>query len=322
MLILKEEWQSHQKILKAVYLAGSKTVKHFWFDMISRSANGGGDGIIEPFEIFEAAESVGIDADTAEKFLQALLNSGTRAKPSPLFHDAESLKKCAPCKDALAKYGHRPDPGDIVVHDFFDHNPAAKNKTPLGQAREKRKNWLKRGNGAKLKEEVYARDRGLCRYCGIRPNDDGGESRRSLSFDHLDPDPLLEPNNGNFLDNLCVACIGCNRQKGERTREEAGMRTLAIGITIIDVQAGRAVYVDDLSETAPATTEVTTDSPDPDAPDGVGSGAGQGRRRGGHGSGGGRARVGAGAPSTPRPRTRVPQQAATAGARRPESLPP
>lgn len=308
MLILKEEWQSHPKILNAVFLAGSPQVKHFWFELLS-SASNGADGIIEPFQVAETAQSCGIDLETARRFLDALLASGTRAKPQPLFHDADSLKNCDACKNELRKAGHTTGPSDVVAHDFLKHNPGNRDKTPLGQMRQKRKNWLAR-KGKALKLKVHARDDGLCRYCGIRPVD-GGDGPRALEHDHVNPDPTLEPDFGNFLANVCISCRGCNQRKGQRTPEEAGMRLLAPGTTAQDVRDGRAVHVDSLDE-------VRTIEP----ASGVGGGSGTGRARRGTGSGAGRSRVGAGAPSATRETSRGGPQARSTGVLRPEALPP
>lgn len=311
MLILKEEWQSHPKIRNAVYLAGSPSVKHFWFEMLSASANGNTDGIIEVFQIPDVAQSCGIDAATADKYLTALLTSGTRDKPQPLFHDAESLAKCDSCKDELRKAGHRTGPADLVVHDFLKHNPGSRDKTPLGRLRQARKNDLNRKSKG-IKVDAFARDQGLCRFCGVRPVE-GGEGPTALDYDHQDPDPTLL-NFGNTIDNVGVTCRGCNQRKGQRTAKEAGMRILAPGTTREDVRAGTAVYVESYDEARPAS------QPAPSS--GVGAGSGGGRSRRGAGSGAGRGRVGAGGPSATRSRSRGGPSSSSAGVHRPESLPP
>ena len=280
MLILKEEWQSNPKILKAVYLASSPAVKHFWFELLSASANAGTDGIIEIYRIPLVAQSCGIDLETANHFLRALIDAKVKPAGAGLFHDAASLAKCTPCKTKLKEHGHKPGPDDVVAHDFLQHNPANRDKTPLGKLRVRRKNWLKR-NGKGLLVEVYSRDQGLCRYCAIRPVD-GGEGPTALHHDHVDPDPTLEPNNGNFFDNIVISCEGCNTRKGQRTPEEAGMPLLAAGTTRRDIAEGRAITVATPSELPPRPT-------------GVGRGSGAARSRDGRGSAAARPRLAPGA---------------------------
>jgi 5-methylcytosine-specific restriction endonuclease McrA len=274
MLILKEEWQSNPKILKAVFLAQSPAVKHFWFELLSASANANTDGIIEVYRIPLVAQSCGIDLETASRFLRALIDCNIKPTGAGLFHDAASLARCTACKLKLKEQGHKPGPDDVVAHDFLQHNPANRDKTPLGRLRVKRKNWLKR-NGKDLKIEVYRRDQGLCRYCGGRPVE-GADGPDELEFDHVDPDPTLEPNNGNFADNLVTSHKSCNTRKGQRTPEEAGMPLLAVGITRRDVLEGRAAYVATPSE-VPSTAGVGVGSGADPARFGRGSDAAQGR---------------------------------------------
>lgn len=73
-----------------------------------------------------------------------------------------------------------------------------------------------------LREAIRVRDGDRCRYCG---RDVRWSDRRSVwggTYDHIDPA------GGSTLDNLVVACRGCNARKGRRTPEEAGMRLLPI----------------------------------------------------------------------------------------------
>ena len=61
---------------------------------------------------------------------------------------------------------------------------------------------------------IYARDACTCQYCGVRfPAAD-------LTFDHVIP---VAQGGRKTWDNIVAACVQCNRRKGGRTPEQAGM---------------------------------------------------------------------------------------------------
>ncbi len=64
---------------------------------------------------------------------------------------------------------------------------------------------------------VYARDENRCQYCG------GRFSPSHLTFDHVVPVARGGPKG---WDNIVTCCIPCNRRKGDRTPEEAGLTLL------------------------------------------------------------------------------------------------
>lgn len=65
---------------------------------------------------------------------------------------------------------------------------------------------------------VYARDGRRCRYCGRdMPAHPCSGSHGAIALDHLLP---VSRGGGNEADNLVVACMYCNSQKGSRTVEE------------------------------------------------------------------------------------------------------
>lgn len=277
MLILKEEWRTHPKMLHAVYVAGTEAVKHFWFEAVSECGEAKTDGVIEVYRLPLIARSCGLDVDSTKAFVDALVRAG-------LLHDAEALAGCRSCKTSLKEQGCRPGPDDLVVHDFLEHNPSKRNKNALGKKREKRKNDLGPGRRSEwVKQAIYERDMGLCRYCGRRPNPDTFDKPDSLQHDHLDP-ACFEPNHGNFVDGMVIACRRCNRAKGERTPEEAGMGLLAIGITWIDVRDGQAVYVDTPDEAASAAARLAAAFEGSTVAEGVGPGSGPARAGLGSGS--------------------------------------
>jgi 5-methylcytosine-specific restriction endonuclease McrA len=62
---------------------------------------------------------------------------------------------------------------------------------------------------------IYARDRNTCQYCGRR------FSRNDLNLDHVVP---RSRGGTSTWENVVCSCHRCNRMKGGRSPEEAGMR--------------------------------------------------------------------------------------------------
>lgn len=116
------------------------------------------------------------------------------------------------------KYGmveHDAQVGCDWVPDWEMYNPpAAKRYDPTSARRQA----LFRD--PELREQVRARDGDNCRYCGHEVIWTDRRSPLGGTYDHLDP------YGENSIENLVVACRGCNSQKGRRTPEEAGMELL------------------------------------------------------------------------------------------------
>lgn len=64
---------------------------------------------------------------------------------------------------------------------------------------------------------IYDRDHGRCCYCARVV------AFSSMSYDHLVP---RSKGGRTTWENIVLACIDCNREKGSKTLEEAGMRLL------------------------------------------------------------------------------------------------
>jgi 5-methylcytosine-specific restriction endonuclease McrA len=64
---------------------------------------------------------------------------------------------------------------------------------------------------------VYARDRNTCQYCGL------SFSRSELNLDHVVP---RAQGGTSTWENVVCSCLRCNRQKGGRSPDEAGMNLL------------------------------------------------------------------------------------------------
>ena len=60
-------------------------------------------------------------------------------------------------------------------------------------------------------DEIYTKDRGVCRYCTVRV------SSKKATLDHI-----LAPIRGglNVIENMAIACSWCNKDKGILTDEE------------------------------------------------------------------------------------------------------
>jgi 5-methylcytosine-specific restriction endonuclease McrA len=71
-------------------------------------------------------------------------------------------------------------------------------------------------NGVKFSRiNVLSRDGLRCCYCGER------KKARELNYDHVIP---RSRGGKTTWQNIVTACLGCNRRKGNRTPQEAGMR--------------------------------------------------------------------------------------------------
>lgn len=67
------------------------------------------------------------------------------------------------------------------------------------------------------RHNVFARDRHTCQYCGRRL------PRHELNLDHVVPRSQGGPST---WENIVCSCHACNRRKGGRTPEQAGLRLL------------------------------------------------------------------------------------------------
>lgn len=65
------------------------------------------------------------------------------------------------------------------------------------------------------KQNVFARDRWKCQYCGSKP------SISELTYDHVLP---RSRGGRTSWENIVTACRDCNARKADRTPEEAGMK--------------------------------------------------------------------------------------------------
>ncbi|MEE8349699.1 MAG: HNH endonuclease [Acidobacteriota bacterium] len=64
---------------------------------------------------------------------------------------------------------------------------------------------------------IYARDHHRCQYCGH------GFPTGQLTYDHVIP---VARGGNKSWENIVTCCVTCNRKKGDRTPEEAGLKPL------------------------------------------------------------------------------------------------
>lgn len=112
-------------------------------------------------------------------------------------------------RDVLTADDHAIDLGDL----WREENPAGE----VWHDSTKRERWardkrLKRDS--ELCRRIKARDRNLCRYCGLRVNWNDKVSPKGGTYDHVDPD------GDNTFGNVVVACRRCNGRKRDRTPEQ------------------------------------------------------------------------------------------------------
>jgi len=81
------------------------------------------------------------------------------------------------------------------------------------------KNVFKKHRSIKFsRENVYARDKGNCQYCGCHC------PRETFTLDHVVPRAL---NGITSWENVVVCCVSCNRQKQDKPLHKSGMTLLS-----------------------------------------------------------------------------------------------
>lgn len=111
----------------------------------------------------------------------------------------------------------RADDGGLRIHDYLDYNPSREEVSARRQSDVRRQALLR---DPMLRAAIRERDAGRCRYCDRIVNWKDRRSPLGGSYDHVDP------HGPNTMENLVVACRGCNSAKGSRTPDEAGMPLL------------------------------------------------------------------------------------------------
>ena len=127
--------------------------------------------------------------------------------------------------------GYSQDSGERTLFDM----------SPIIAVNDRSRIWETGGVFPLTRRRLYARDRGLCLYCGAHL------SEASMTIDHVVP---RGHTGGHSWENVVSACRGCNQKKGCRSPEQAGMRLLAVpyapNVAEMLILSGRHVLADQM----------------------------------------------------------------------------
>lgn len=104
--------------------------------------------------------------------------------------------------------------GGYQVHDYLQWNDARSTVVAKRAIADVRRQLY---TNKELLIVIRERDGNQCRYCGVLVNWKDRRGPQGATYDHI----LAA--GGNSVDNVVVACRGCNSSKGQRTPDEAGM---------------------------------------------------------------------------------------------------
>lgn len=183
-----------------------------WVMVGSRCGHDNTEGRITPVILRQVRKLFGIPPAAVDELVAA-----------GRWHDATTIRRCATCKRIPPMLADgKLKPGEFYVHNWleyqFTRDQALLPEHRLHAVRKKRLS-----NNTELREQLYLRDKGLCRYCGVRVDFKDRHGPTGGTWDHRDPA------GENTLDNVLTACRRCNSLKNNRTPEEAGMPVLAPG---------------------------------------------------------------------------------------------
>lgn len=204
---IDDRWRSHRKTRRAA--RREPLSLSLWAVAGDACAEGFTEGVIEPDLLDDCAHDANLNTEQVESATTALVESG-------LWHDSRTIRKC----DRCLKHRQRLPRGSYVFHDWFDYQ-FTKDEAKLPEERMKKVRAKRLSRDHELRVAVVERDRGCCRYCTVRVDFRDRVSDTGGTYDHVDP---AGPNT---LENVVVACRGCNVKKGNRTPGEAGMFLLA-----------------------------------------------------------------------------------------------
>lgn len=110
-----------------------------------------------------------------------------------------------------------------VFHDWIDYNDS-RDKIMADRMAERMRVALMRDT--KLVAAIKRRDRDRCRYCGCQVRWGNQRGPMGATYDHIKP---IIAGGTNTIENVVIACRGCNSRKRHLTLREAGMRLLKPG---------------------------------------------------------------------------------------------
>ena len=115
------------------------------------------------------------------------------------------------------------------------------NMSPIIAVNDRSRIWETGGVFPLTRRRLFARDRGLCLYCGHHL------SESSMTLDHVVP---RAKRGRHIWENVVSACRGCNQKKGCRSPEEANMPLLAVpyapNVAEMLILSGRHVLADQM----------------------------------------------------------------------------
>lgn len=113
--------------------------------------------------------------------------------------------------------------------------------SPIIAVNDRSRIWETGGVFALTRRRLFARDRGLCLYCGHTL------SEASMTMDHVMP---RAQKGRHHWENVVSACRSCNQKKGCRTPEQANMPLLAVpyspNVAEMLILSGRHVRADQM----------------------------------------------------------------------------
>lgn len=147
------------------------------------------------------------------------------------------------------------EPG-YVFHNWLSYQPS-KDEVEYRRSRDRRKAELHSKRCDWLRQAVRARDGDVCRYCTrtvlwARP---GASTELGGTYDHVDPALA------NTVENVVVACRGCNGRKKNRTPQQAGMVLHPVGRSEHAPEPSPATAGDQNDGTLPADRQADADLP-------------------------------------------------------------
>jgi hypothetical protein len=128
-------------------------------------------------------------------------------------------------------------------HDWFDIGYAPGEKVKLNRKR------TKEMKNPDIVEAVKARDGDRCRYCARKVDWNDKRGDKGATYDHV------IPGLARGVTNLVVACRKCNRDKAQRTPEQAGM-------TLLPPPNGPDAETKSWTKSGPSPDQVEGPSPD------------------------------------------------------------
>lgn len=161
------------------------------------------------------------------------------------------------------------------VHEFHDWETYNDTRAKILADREAEKMRVALMRDTQLVTAIKRRDKDRCRYCGCQVRWGNQRGPSGASYDHIKP---IAAGGKNTLENVVIACRGCNSRKRHLTLKEAGMKLLppgSMGAPALDDAPSRGgsthgsgrVGSGPQDVLSTSTTTDTTATPDDRAPD-------------------------------------------------------